>query len=109
MGCLGQDKAPSREHPEGEPFPEHGPKDSALPLPPPYPAHPCFCRGASVPGTWTLPLPAAGSDVCNGADSPAGMFSPREALAGGRAFLGIVSGREGGLLFELRVCECAVR
>lgn len=44
---------------------------------------------AEVPRRW-LRLPAAGSDGCAGADRPAGMLSPREALAGGSAFLGIV-------------------
>lgn len=48
---------------------------------------------AEVPPGWgrrRLCLPAAGSDGCAGADRPAGMLSPGEALAGGCAFLGIV-------------------
>lgn len=64
---------------------------------------------AEVPprrGRGRLRLPAAGSDVRAGADRPAGMFSPREALAGGCAFLGIVSGREGGYCSSRK---CAAR
>lgn len=64
-----------------------GPRDSSSASPSAL----CSQRGLRA-GAAGPRLPAAGSDGCAGADRPAGMLSPREALAGGCAFLGIVLG-----------------